>query len=348
MTVKNILLPKKRLIPLFVVCVLMAIALLYALFFNIHVAGLVADIFVPLVLVVVILTAWMSRKQLNSLYLMMNNAYIRYQEDVVTGMVTYEQYCQNFLMENTPSSTDYRYWKTQRVHTDAVNRDFIYLLLTKCREVVESAFAPAYPEHELPIDIFHKLYEEGKRLVKEAPVVPTEPAATPDTEQESPSISQSLAPTEERIEKEDPSMTQPIEPEKEASPFGLRLTNEDLSILVECINEIGIITTSDHKEITLEDLKEFFDCVTKPANESLVLCKNKEFAYLMTSLRAKRLISSQWQSLIYKSNLLVSDSTCKYVTRPAINAGVEKLKLGSPASSEITDKYISQILKNTK
>lgn len=37
----------------------------------------------------------------------MNNAYIRYQEDVVTGMVTYEQFCQNFLMENTPGSTDY-------------------------------------------------------------------------------------------------------------------------------------------------------------------------------------------------------------------------------------------------
>lgn len=69
MTVKSLLLPKKRLMPLFVVCVLMAIALLYALFFNIHAASLVADIFVPLVLVVIILTAWLSRKQLNSLYL---------------------------------------------------------------------------------------------------------------------------------------------------------------------------------------------------------------------------------------------------------------------------------------
>lgn len=348
MNAKGLLLPKKRLIPLFVVCVLMAMALLYALFFNIHAASLVADIFVPLVLVVVILTAWLSRKQLDSLYLMMNNAYIRYQEDVVTGMVTYDQYCQNFLMENTPGSTDYRYWKAQREHTDVVNRDFIYLLLTKGREVVEDTFAPVYPEHELPIDIFHKLHEEGKRLVKEAPVEPTEPAATPDTEQKSSSISQPLAPPEDLVEKDEPSTTLPIEPEKKVSPFGLRLTDEDLSILVECINKIGIITTSDHKEITLEDLQEFFDCVTKPANESLVLCKNKEFAYLMTSLRAKRLISSQWQSLIYKSNLLVSDSTCKYVTRPAINAGVEKLKLGSPASSEITDKYISQILKNTK
>lgn len=160
----NLLRPKRRLLPLAIVSAIFFVALMYALLLNPRAISLVFAIFVPLVAAVLLLTAWLSRRQLGSLYLMMNNAYLRYQEYVLTGKSSYEQFCQNFLDENEPTKQNYRYRKVQREYEDAINRNLIHTLLTNDKETVEQAFAPVYKDHELPMDVFRNLCERTKAM----------------------------------------------------------------------------------------------------------------------------------------------------------------------------------------
>jgi hypothetical protein len=112
---------------------------------------------------------------------------------------------------------------------------------------------------------------------------------------------------------------------------------------VECINKLGIIETSEHEEITTEDLKDFLDSVSKPECQSLVLIKNKEFAYLFKSLSAYRLIAAQWQAPIYQNHLLVTFSKKKYITRQNLSVSANKAAEVPPDGAQVTDQYIDTI-----
>ena len=66
--------PKKRLIPLLVVSIIFLLAVFLVLFWSPNHLLLVIDIGIPIIIAALLVTWWLSHKQLDSLYLMMSNA----------------------------------------------------------------------------------------------------------------------------------------------------------------------------------------------------------------------------------------------------------------------------------
>ena len=315
--------PKKRLIPLLVVSIIFLLAVLLALFWSPNHLFLVIDIGIPIIIVALLATWWLSRKQLDSLYLMMNNAYLRYRQGVASQMIDYDTFVGNFMEENDPDRQHYRYWRHMRHHTDTLNRNFVHRLLTDHREEAERHFSQEYEGHELPLEKFKELCE----LNKIAPIG----EGKSETTKEMPS-SGNCRPT-----------SKPSKAEDNRRSFESVLTDKDIELLVECINKLGIIETYEHEEITADDLKDFLDSVSKPECRSLVLIKNKEFAYLFKSLSAYRLIAAQWQAPIYQNHLLVTFSKKEYITRQNLSVSANKAAEVPPDGAQVTDQYIDTI-----
>ena len=303
--------PKKRLIPLLAASIIFLLAVLLVLFLSPSHLLLVIDIGIPIIIVALLATWWLSRKQLDSLYLMMNNAYLRYRQGVASQMIDYDTFVGNFMEENDPCRQHYRYWRHMRHHTDTLNRNFVHRLLTDHREEAERYFSQEYEGHELPLEKFKELCELNKIApIGEGNCCPTSKPSKADDNRRS---------------------------------FESVLTDKDIELLVECINKLGIIETSEHEEITTEDLKDFLDSVSKPECQSLVLIKNKEFAYLFKSLSAYRLIAAQWQAPIYQNHLLVTFSKKKYITRQNLSVSANKAVEVPPDGAQVTDQYIDTI-----
>ena len=315
--------PKKRLIPLLAASIIFLLAVLLVLFLSPSHLLLVIDIGIPIIIVALLATWWLSRKQLDSLYLMMNNAYIRYRQGVASQMIDYDTFVGNFIEENDPCRQHYRYWRHMRHHTDTLNRNFVHRLLTDHREEAERYFSQEYEGHELPLEKFKELCE----LNKIAPIGEEKS----ETKREMPSSGNCL-PT-----------SNPSKTEDNRRSFESVLTDKDIELLVECINKLGIIETYEHEEITADDLKEFLDSVSKPECQSLVLIKNKEFAYLFKSLSAYRLIAAQWQAPIYQNHLLVTFSKKEYITRQNLSVSANKAAEVPPDGAQVTDQYIDTI-----
>ena len=315
--------PKKRLIPLLAASIIFLLAVLLVLFLSPSHLLLVIDIGIPIIIVALLATWWLSRKQLDSLYLMMNNAYLRYRQGVASQMIDYDTFVGNFMEENDPCRQHYRYWRHMRHHTDTLNRNFVHRLLTDHREEAERYFSQEYEGHELPLEKFKELCE----LNKIAPIG----EGKSETTKEMPSSGNCL-PT-----------SNPSKTEDNRRSFESVLTDKDIELLVECINKLGIIETSEHEEITTEDLKDFLDSVSKPECQSLVLIKNKEFAYLFKSLSAYRLIAAQWQAPIYQNHLLVTFSKKEYITRQNLSVSANKAAEVPPDGAQVSDQYIDTI-----
>lgn len=315
--------PKKRLIPLLAASIIFLLAVLLVLFLSPSHLLLVIDIGIPIIIVALLATWWLSRKQLDSLYLMMNNAYLRYRQGVASQMIDYDTFVGNFMEENDPCRQHYRYWRHMRHHTDTLNRNFVHRLLTDHREEAERHFSQKYEGHELPLEKFKELCE----LNKIAPIGEEKS----ETKREMPSSGNCL-PT-----------SNPSKTEDNRRSFESVLTDKDIELLVECINKLGIIETYEHEEVTADDLKDFLDSVSKPECQSLVLIKNKEFAYLFKSLSAYRLIAAQWQAPIYQNHLLVTFSKKEYITRQNLSVSANKAAEVPPDGAQVTDQYIDTI-----
>ena len=315
--------PKKRLIPLLVVSIIFLLAALLVHFWSPNHLFLVIDIGIPIIIAALLFTWWLSHKQLDSLYLMMNNAYIRYRQGVALQMIDYDTFVGNFMEENDPDRQHYRYWRHMRHHTDTLNRDFIHRLLTDHKGETEEAFSRKYDGHELPLEEFKELCELNK-------ISPTDKRKSEPTK-EMPSLG-NCSPT-----------SKPSKTEDNRRSFESVLTDKDIELLVECINKLGIIETCEHEEITADDLKDFLDSMSKPECQSLVLIKNKEFAYLFKSLSAYRLIAAQWQAPVYQNHLLVTFSKKEYITRQNLSVSANKAAEVPPDGAQVTDQYIDTI-----
>ena len=210
-----------------------------------------------------------------------------------------------------------------RHHTDTLNRNFVHRLLTDHREEAERHFSQEYEGHELPLEKFKELCE----LNKIAPIGEGES----ETTKEMPSLG-NCRPT-----------SKPSKADDNRRSFESVLTDKDIELLVECINKLGIIETCEHEEITTDDLKDFLDSVSKPECRSLVLIKNKEFAYLFKSLSAYRLIAAQWQAPIYQNHLLVTFSKKEYITRQNLSVSANKAAEVPPDGAQVSDQYIDTI-----
>lgn len=315
--------PKKRLIPLLTVSIIFLLAVIITLILSPKHLFLVFDIFIPIIIVVLLVTWWISRKQLGSLYLMMNNAYIRYRQSVVPRMIDYDTFVSNFMNENDPDRQNYRYWKHMRHNTDTINRDFVFRLLTDHREEAEKAFSQDYEGHELSLEKFKELCDMN--IVSEDKAIKSKSAL------------------KKKYTNKNNSKSKPSKTEANKYTFESVLTDKDVDLLVECINKLDIIETADMEEITADDLKAFLKCESKPENESLVLIKNKEFAHLFKSLSSYRLIAAKWQAPIYKNNLLVTSTYKKYLSRENLSVSVNKTIETPPDGAQISDQYIDTI-----
>ena len=238
-------------------------------------------------------------------------------------MIDYDTFVGNFMEENDPCRQHYRYWRHMRHHTDTLNRNFVHRLLTDHREEAERHFSQEYEGHELPLEKFKELCE----LNKIAPIGEGES----ETTKEMPSLG-NCRPT-----------SKPSKADDNRRSFESVLTDKDIELLVECINKLGIIETCEHEEITTDDLKDFLDSVSKPECRSLVLIKNKEFAYLFKSLSAYRLIAAQWQAPIYQNHLLVTFSKKEYITRQNLSVSANKAAEVPPDGAQVSDQYIDTI-----
>ena len=79
--------PKKRLIPLLVVSIIFLQAVLLALFWSPNHLFLVIDIGIPIIIVALFVTGWLSRKQLDSLSLMPSTMTIRSRHSILKDFV---------------------------------------------------------------------------------------------------------------------------------------------------------------------------------------------------------------------------------------------------------------------
>lgn len=315
--------PKKRLIPLLTASTICLLAVILTLVFFPSYFFTALDITIVVMILVMFATWWINRRQLGSLYLMTNNAYIRYRQGVATKMIDYETYVENFMVENDPNKRQYRFWKELRHNNDNINRNFVHRLLTAHRDKVEEVFSLDYNGHELPLETFHELCRLSKESLpnKEKPIIPLNANA-----------GENVAAPSKRQKGETPKRT-----------FESKLTDKDIDLLVECINKLDMIETFEHEEITSKDLKGFFGLVSKPETESLVLIKNKEFFYLLKNLSTYRLITAQWQAPIYQNHLLVTSNNNGYITRQNISVSSTKATEVPPDGAQITDKYIDLI-----
>jgi hypothetical protein len=80
-----------------------------------------------------------------------------------------------------------------------------------------------------------------------------------------------------------------------------RLTEAQLSLLLDCVNELHLFATP----ITADDLLSFFNC-TLQSPLKLARTKNKLFIYLLWQLESRGYITMEWQSACAKERLIES------------------------------------------
>ena len=148
-----------------------------------------------------------------------------------------------------------------------------------------------------------------------------------------PSTEQEEQPKEE--EKAQPGPTKIV---GKSNPFKSVLTTQQIKLLVECINEAHIFTTT----ITPKILSDFFAC---KLNGVLKSNNNRLLAYLMMQLSCYNYIAYEWQSVIANNKLVLAKIKDKYLTRSDLSSATDNVKCIYPKGYEIIDKYIKQLQK---
>jgi hypothetical protein len=118
-----------------------------------------------------------------------------------------------------------------------------------------------------------------------------------------------------------------------------RLNEVQLSLLLECMNELHLFATP----ITADDLLDFFNC-TLQSPLKLARTKNKLFVYLLWQLESRSYITTEWQSVCAKERLIESCTGIVF-TQNNLSSTLYQVKEAPPKGTELIDKYIIQ-LKN--
>lgn len=116
--------------------------------------------------------------------------------------------------------------------------------------------------------------------------------------------------SEEQPKEEEKAQPEPTKIVGKSNPFKSVLTTQQIKLLVECINEAHIFTTT----ITPKILSDFFACKLNgvlKSNNKLVLAKIKD----------------------------------KYLTRSDLSSATDNVKCIYPKGYELIDKYIKQLQK---
>ena len=137
--------------------------------------------------------------------------------------------------------------------------------------------------------------------------------------------------SEEQPKEEEKAQPEPTKIVGKSNPFKSVLTPQQIKLLVECINEAHIFTTT----ITPKILSDFFACklngVLKSNNNMQLSCYNY--------------IAYEWQSVIANNKLVLAKIKDKYLTRSDLSSATDNVKCIYPKGYEIIDKYIKQLQK---
>ena len=144
--------------------------------------------------------------------------------------------------------------------------------------------------------------------------------------------------SEEQPKEEEKAQPEPTKIVGKSNPFKSVLTTQQIKLLVECINDAHIFTTT----ITPKILSDFFAC---KLNGVLKSNNNRLLAYLMMQLSCYNYIAYEWQSVIANNKLVLAKIKDKYLTRSDLSSATDNVKCIYPKGYEIIDKYIKQLQK---
>lgn len=144
--------------------------------------------------------------------------------------------------------------------------------------------------------------------------------------------------SKEQSNEEEKAQPEPTKIVGKSNPFKSVLTPKQIKLLVECINEAHIFTTT----ITSKILSDFFAC---KLNGVLKSNNNRLLAYLMMQLSCYNYIAYEWQSVIANNKLVLAKIKDKHLTRSDLSSATDNVKCIYPKGYEIIDKYIKQLKK---
>lgn len=122
------------------------------------------------------------------------------------------------------------------------------------------------------------------------------------------------------------------------NPFESILTDEQIALLVECINEVKLFNAS----VSIDDFKAILAC--KP-NTILKSKNNRYLAYFFSGLFYRDWITPNWQSVIANNQLFISSQKDSYLNQSDLSSATNNVK-----EIEIKGKYatIERYLKQAK
>lgn len=125
------------------------------------------------------------------------------------------------------------------------------------------------------------------------------------------------------------------------NPFESVLNDEQMTLLVECMNEVKMFNAP----VTSDDLKAILSCKPKVIFRSN---NNRYLAFLFSELSYRNLITPNWQSVIANHKLFLSKdkSRDKYLNQGDLSTATNYVKdIDHVKGYAIIDKYIKQLKK---
>ena len=139
-------------------------------------------------------------------------------------------------------------------------------------------------------------------------------------------------------EKEESADTNPTKIVGKSNPFKSTLKANEIKLLIDCVNEANMFTTT----VSAKILTDFFNC---KLNGVLKVNNTRLLAYLMMQLSCYNYIVYEWQSVIANNKLILKKIKGEPLTRTDLSSATDQAKNIYPKGHEIIDKYIKQLKK---
>ena len=139
-------------------------------------------------------------------------------------------------------------------------------------------------------------------------------------------------------EKEESADTNPTKIVGKSNPFKSTLKANEIKLLIDCVNEANMFTTT----VSAKILTDFFNC---KLNGVLKVNNTRLLAYLMMQLSCYNYIVYEWQSVIANNKLILKKIKGEPLTRTDLSSATDQAKNIYPKGYEIIDKYIKQLQK---
>lgn len=123
------------------------------------------------------------------------------------------------------------------------------------------------------------------------------------------------------------------------NPFESVLNDEQMTLLVECINEVKLFNAS----VSIDDFKAILAC--KP-NAILKSKNNRYLAYFFSGLYYRDLITPNWQSVIANNQLFISSQKDSYLNQSDLSTATNNVKeIEVRGKYAIIERYLKQVKK---